>query len=536
MEQHSKRMLEGRMSKIPPGTTFVKRMLLCAWLIRRRVEIWDPANVAFGAVCLAMLALSASSVAQANDRTQRSDLELRSSDTRLVQSFNWAKQQAMAYVFDGDPVGPWYEAALPGRRAFCMRDVSHQVAGAQALGLSKYTHNMLRRFAENISASKDWCSYWEIDHLNRPAPIDFKSDAEFWYNLPANFDVLDACYRMYLWTGDRTYIEDPVFLNFYNHTVTDYVLRWDLGLDRIMARRNPVQKPPFFRGDPSYEESSRDMVLGVDLLATQYAGYRSYAIIQAIRGDDDTAQMYLRRASDVKGLINRAWWNPAEGYFFAFLDKDHQFRGRAGADLLYRDVAEDGPKTQGALDTLLEKMQHEPSSQVEPESHYAEILYRYEEPEAAYSEIMELTRPGRERQEYPEVSYSVIGALVNGLMGINVEPEVPIEDIVQGRPFETVVRTLPQLIPKTTWAELRNLPIGEGSITVRHYGERRTILVNQGKTDLNWEPTFPGTFATLVVNGKSFNAHTESRYLGRAVTWVRIEVRAGKSARAEVPK
>jgi hypothetical protein len=216
-------------------------------------SVCGRATVASGIVCLAMLLLSASSIAQTNHRTQRSELELRSSDARLVQSFNWAKQQAMAYVFDGDPVGPWFEAALPGRRAFCMRDVSHQVAGAQALGLSKYTHNMLRRFAENISASKAWCSYWEINYLNRPAPIDFKNDDAFWYNLPANFDVLDACYRMYLWTGDRTYIEDPVFLNFYSHSVTDYVSQWDLGVDRVMARKNPEQTPPFFRGDPSYE-------------------------------------------------------------------------------------------------------------------------------------------------------------------------------------------------------------------------------------------------------------------------------------------
>jgi len=63
-------------------------------------------------------------------------LELRSSDQELVQAFDWAKKQALSYVFDGDPVGPWYEAALPGRRAFCMRDVSHQAAGAQALGLA----------------------------------------------------------------------------------------------------------------------------------------------------------------------------------------------------------------------------------------------------------------------------------------------------------------------------------------------------------------------------------------------------------------
>jgi len=442
----------------------------------------------------------------------------------------------MAFVYDGDPVGPWYEAALPGRRAFCMRDVSHQVAGAQALGLSQYTHNMLHRFAENISASKDWCSYWEIDYLNHPAPVDYKNDSEFWYNLPANFDVLDACYRMYLWSADRTYIEDPVFLNFYDRTVTDYVSRWDLGADRIMTRRNPLQTSSFFHGDPSYEESRRDVTLGVDLLATQYAGYRSYAAIQSIRGDQASAQIYLVRASGLKDLINTEWWNPNGGYFFAFLDKDHRFQGRAGADLLYRDVVDDGLKTQRALNNLLKTMQVEPTSEVEPESHYAEILYRYGDPDAAYAEVMDLTRADRERREYPEVSFSTIGAIVNGLMGINVEPAVPIESAAPSGHFAAVIRTLPQLTAGTTWAELRNLPIGNGTITVRHYGERSTILVNHGETKLNWEPTFPGAFRTLVVNGKAISAHIESNYYGRAVTWVRVQVPAGKSARVEVPK
>ena len=129
-------------------------------------------------VCVALLAISASARSQSSEHARQSSLELSSSDTRLVEAFTWAKQQALAYVFDKDPVGPWYEASLPGRRAFCMRDVSHQAAGAQALGLSKYTHNMLRRFAENISASKDWCSYWEIDYRNLPAPVDYKNDKE----------------------------------------------------------------------------------------------------------------------------------------------------------------------------------------------------------------------------------------------------------------------------------------------------------------------------------------------------------------------
>lgn len=500
----------------------------------------DCANIlrrtGFALVCLALASLPEWTTAQAQNREHHSDLELRSSDTRLVQAFGWSKKQAMAYVFDGDPVGPWYEASLPGRRAFCMRDVSHQVAGAQALGLAAYNRNMLHRFAENISASRDWCSYWEIDYLNRPAPVDYKNDQEFWYNLPANFDVLDACYRMYLWTGDRAYIEDPVFFNFYKRTVKDYVSRWKLGAGQVMVRENKIQGPPYFRGDPSYEESKPEIVLGVDLLATQYAAYRAMAAIEGIRGDTSAARMSLQNANDVKSLINTKWWNPSEKYFYAFLNQDRHFEGRAGADLLYRDAAEDGPKARGALDAMLKTMRQEPESAVEPQSHYAEILYRYDEPGAAYAEIMDLARPGRLRQEYPEVSYSVVGAIVNGLMGINVVPAASIEEIGQGRKFETVVETLPHLTTNTSWAELRNLSVLRGTITVRHEGRQKTVLTNEGNTDLDWKAVLPGSFATLTVNGKAIQAHSEPDCFGHPLTWVKIGVKPGASSSVETPR
>ena len=131
-----------------------------------------------------------------------SPLAFASSDAQLVEAFSWAKRQATAYAFQGDPVGPWFEAALPGREAFCMRDVAHQAMGAHALGMQAHVRNMLRRFAGNVSAERDWCSLWEIDRHGRPAHADYRNDQDFWYNLPANFDVLDAAYRMFLWSGD----------------------------------------------------------------------------------------------------------------------------------------------------------------------------------------------------------------------------------------------------------------------------------------------------------------------------------------------
>lgn len=48
-----------------------------------------------------------------------------------------ARKMVLSYAHDGtDSVGYWYEATLPQREAFCMRDVSHQSVGAQILGLS----------------------------------------------------------------------------------------------------------------------------------------------------------------------------------------------------------------------------------------------------------------------------------------------------------------------------------------------------------------------------------------------------------------
>ncbi len=171
------------------------------------------------------------------NRMEPGMITFQSSNPILNSTFNWAKEQALDYAFTGYPVGPWYEAALPGREAFCMRDVSHQSTGAQALGLSNYTENMLETFAKDISDSKDWCSYWEISKDGNPPAVDYYNNHSFWYDLPANFDVLDASYRMFKWTGDKRYIDNLAFLRFYKRTVYDYVERWDLGLNRIMKRK-----------------------------------------------------------------------------------------------------------------------------------------------------------------------------------------------------------------------------------------------------------------------------------------------------------
>lgn len=71
---------------------------------------------------------------------ERKALSISSNDTTLTEIFNWASERSEKYVGnDTDPVGPWYEAALPKREAFCMRDVSHQCIGEEINGHARQT-------------------------------------------------------------------------------------------------------------------------------------------------------------------------------------------------------------------------------------------------------------------------------------------------------------------------------------------------------------------------------------------------------------
>ena len=172
---------------------------------------------------------------------------------------------------------------MPGRNAFCMRDVSHQTTGAAALGLYEANRNMLGRFALSAEPSRNWAGYWEIDDKGQPSIADYRSDDDFWFNLPANFDVLDAIVRMWRWTGDGTYRNDPRLQLFFRETLIDYMTQWQLQPDTILTRpriaNRRLEKGAFVnaRGIPSYTEGAKDFIFGADLLAAEYRARKATA-------------------------------------------------------------------------------------------------------------------------------------------------------------------------------------------------------------------------------------------------------------------
>ncbi len=336
------------------------------------------------------------------------------------------------------------------------------------LGLADINKNLLTKFVSAIAESRDWCGYWEIDKWNRPAPVDYESDRDFWYNLPANFDIIDACLRAYRWTGDTAYLKDPVFINYYEKSLNEYVKRWDPDGDGLMEG---TTNSPTRRGLSSYNEEKFGKV-GADLLAGQYIGYRDYSEMLKLRGLSDAAADYARRAEKMRNYLNAVWWEPKEGLYHHYLNPDGSWLDdkQMMSFLLRWDVVP-AERASPVLDHLLSVYQQ---SGVEMNTYYPLEFYRYGRREQAYALLARLMSPDLKRREYPEVSYAVLETLALGLMGIQPDAAT-----------RTVTIT-PRLTSSIHWAEMKDIPLFDGTINVRHEGNRTTMLINHTKQDMIW--------------------------------------------------
>ncbi len=453
-------------------------------------------------------------------------VEFECSDVRLLKGLQWAKQRALGYAYSGDAVGDWYDSTAGDRYAFCMRDASHQSTGAAVLGLSGHTRNMMRRFAASISSTRDWCGFWEINKDGFPAPIDYQDDSHFWYCLPANFDVMQACYRQFLWTGDRSYF-DVVFSNFYDRSVTSYVEAWDRDHDGLMESGPQAGR----RGIPSYFQQQPRPLTGADLVAAQYRGYLVYAAIQEEKGargslSEKLAVEYRARADALKVRFNSEWWNPTQSrYYLAILPNHRYFGGYVDSihvKALWFGITEAGLKTDAALD-LLEKNS---SDQPQVLSYFPDILFQNGRNDSAYRALLQIMDPNFPGRGMPEIVFAAVGAVATGLVGI--------------KPNASRLRleTFPRLPKDVDWVKLSRVPVLKNEVAVRHRGLRETTVTNQAGPEFEWAAVFPvdpaGGGVRVLVDGKEFETTVEQRPGRGAVVAVNVPLKAGQTRTAEV--
>ncbi|RSL19033.1 hypothetical protein EDE15_4646 [Edaphobacter aggregans] len=475
---------------------------------------------------LVVATLFVSLLAGAQQASHPTQLEFHSSSSSLDEIFRWARGQALAYVApSSSSIGPWYEAALPGRNAFCMRDVSHQTEGATVLGLAAANRNMLGRFAASVDEKRDWAGYWEIDGEGRPSSADYVSDADFWFNLPANFDMLDAIVRMWRWTGDDTYRDDPRFREFFRRTVNDYVTRWQLQPEKILHRprianqRLESGKFVHSRGIPSYSEGPKDFIFGADLLAAEYRGLRSFQEIAVTPQDKALAVSAQSVADQIQQLLERIAWSQSQQHYLGVIRHDQSGFESGDAMTLYFGAAKNPDHLRGALD-YISSPKYWQKINIEEESYTPLLLFRYGRTGPAYHILFDLSGREKPRREYPEVSYAVIAALVGGTMG--VAPSRFSE------PFD--VQTLAQLPSAGDNASLLSLPFRKNLLDIKHTGSLSSSLSNRSGPALRWRAVFQGTVRQLKVNGKAVLASHDTLPGGMAVSWIAVTVPARATA------
>ena len=458
-------------------------------------------------------------------QTPEKGLRFISTDTVLVKIFDWAKKQALCYKGSSlDPVGSWYESALPPREAFCMRDVSHQCIGAEILNLTSENKNMFMLFAKNISENKDWCTFWEINRYNKPCPDDNRNDKEFWYNLPSNFDIVYACWRLYLWTGDITYLNDPILLNFYQRTTNEYIKKWHLEPESLLVREPHLNIPsPYNSADPyhrsrglsSYNEGVQDLVMGVDLVASIYRGLLSYSsILQANGNTGQSKEVKIKARAYLKHLDN-FWWDSKSETYYTYYTKDHRF-GRNEIEntfLLWFNAINDTIRKNKTINRLnnvdynwfnIEGLSYLPLAMYE--QNYSDVAYYY---------LKRLSDSKTKRREYPEVSFAVIEAIVRGIMGID-------PNAVTG-----TISTLHRSSTLET-SEIRNLTVLGTTIDVSHFGNSKSTILNKGNKPIKWHPMFMGDRKKLFFNNKRLNSWKIIDSRGNSIVYTEVTVAPGE--------
>lgn len=436
-----------------------------------------------------------------------------SSDKDLNEGFVWAKQQALEYAhFGEDAVGLWYEAALPEREAFCIRDVMHHSNGAAVLGLRFHTKNMIMRFTENIAESRDWCTYWEITKDNVPAPVDYDNDQDFWYNLPANFDIIDTSLRQYQWTGDNYYLNDSKLLEFFQLTLNEYTKTWDKDGDGLLEYYPEYGR----RGLATFNEAGLHPLLGGDMIGAQISGYRAFTHLASLRGQTEEAKQYADKAKELEQLYEKDWWNEAKDRFYGAMLQDRSFVTDYHAEGNFLPLYYGSIRNREKLRMALEDVKVNRVANVEGKTYLPDIFYRYGENEEAFNELKELIDPTLDRRDYPEVSYCVIGSMATGLMGIAANGA-------------SEISTLPSLAHSLEWAEMGDIPILDRTVTVKHNGNTESAVTLQSGDSFVWKAAFSGNFSTLYHNGTAVTATQESIEGKGQISYVSLEVVEGET-------
>ncbi|MFJ9824853.1 hypothetical protein ACIRSU_10805 [Streptomyces sp. NPDC101160] len=480
-----------------------------------------------------------------------------SSDPEAAEMFAWATRKAGSWVqLPGTPgplnaderqtggtgtgvYGPSYWAGYAHRSGYYSRDMAHQLAGAGVLGLHAENKAMLRAFAASATAEHAYYPVWALNFDNRTyLSIDYRRPDLFVREVPAVFELVQKAEEAYRWTGDRSYLDDPVLWDFYRHATEEFVTlhdgRKDNG-DRVKVAEGTGRG--IFQGVASYnEQSDEPLAESGDAIGSQYQAYRAMAALARAKGDARTAADFARRARELRTYFNATWSGDGSG---ADMVRGYTVDGRPltgwGKEnswfMPMKQIIEPGARREAYLDYV--DAQAEGAGRpdnIEALTYLPDTFFADNRPDTAWKWMRRVyaqkdaqhvnTRQGT-NGDYPEVSFTLVAQTVQGLLGVT--PDAP----------ERLLTTQSRLPSGMAWLAVEDLRIGDSTFALRHEGAHRSTLTHtSGSAPYTWEVRFPGRHDTITVDGVARPAETRT-IDGAVCTTVRVRVAPGHTATAE---
>ncbi|SOB86321.1 RICIN domain-containing protein [Streptomyces sp. 1331.2] len=479
-----------------------------------------------------------------------------SSDPEVVALFDWAKTKANSWVQQAGATGvldmdenhpggtgtitydTTYWAGYPFRSAFYSRDFAHQLVGAHLLGLDAENKTMLRGFAASATEANGLYPVWALDFDARTyGAIDYRGPNRFVRELPAPFELVQKAGEAYRWTGDRDYADDPALGAYVRNTLGPFVTRHPGPLDNGGVPIPQATSRSIFAGTASYAENATSTYAEAgDALGAQYQAYLAAAGLAEARGDTASATGYRKSAEALRSYVNSTWSvdrrQPGE-VVHGYDTTGRPITGwgyEASVLMPVKQLLDPGPRRDGflaavdAADSGPERSANLEAYTYLPDAFFANhdgttawkwMRYVYESVGAQHASGQMLNG------DYPEVPFTLLSQTVQGLLG--VDPDAAAGTLV----------TDSRLPASMGWLQAADIPVGGGTVTVRHDGGRASTVTNTGTRTLTWEARFRGEHAHLTVDGKSRETRTRT-VDGVTYNYATVPLAPGHAATAAV--
>ncbi|MFF4381634.1 RICIN domain-containing protein [Kitasatospora sp. NPDC001547] len=479
-----------------------------------------------------------------------------SSDPEVAALFDWAKAKANSWVqqagatgvLDQDENHPGgtgtttydatYWAGYPFRSAFYSRDFAHQLVGAHLLGLDAENKTMLRGFAASATDVNRLYPVWALNLDARSyAAIDYRGPDRFVRELPAPFELVQQAGEAFRWTGDRDYAEDPALGRYVRNTLGPFIAGHPGPVDNGGVPIPQATSRSIFAGTASYaENATRTYAEAGDAVGAQYQAYLAAAALADARGDAVSAADYRKAAETLRSYVNSTW--SVDGSQPGEVVHGYDTTGRpitgwgyeASVLMPVKQLLDPGPRRDAHLAAIdAADSGPERSANLEAYTYLPDAFFANHDGATAWKWMRHVYESVGEPHvsgamlngDYPEVPFTLLAQTVQGLLGVTPD--------AAGRALATTSR----LPASMGWLQVAGIPVGTGTVTVRHDGALRSTVTNTGTEPLTWEARFPGRHAGLTVDGEQREVRTTT-VDGLAHTSTTVTIAPGRSATAAV--